>query len=93
MIGTIINILFSKLGGFLAAAGGVLALLLCGKWNRRRAEQAEARAGGLQAQIEIQEGREKIQDETDQQIKKVDDMVQAGDAPGLSDSFNRLRDR
>ena len=93
MINTIINTLFSKLGGLVAAVGGVLALLLWGKWNKRRAYKAEARADGLQTQIDIHDAREKIQDETDQHIKKVDEMVQAGDALGLSDAYNRLRDR
>jgi hypothetical protein len=93
MIESIIALIFSKLGGLAAAMGGLLALWLWGKWNKRRAEKAEARADGLQAQIAIQDERERIQDETDQQVKKVDDMVQAGDAPGLSDAFNRLRDR
>ena len=90
MIAVIARWVFSKVGAILGAVGLLFGLWLRGSWNKRRAEQAEARADGLQTQIDIHDAREKIQDETDQQIKKVDEMVQAGDAPGLSDAFNRL---
>jgi hypothetical protein len=87
----IFSLLFSKLGGFLAGAIGVLGLFLGYKYQKNRAESAEARADGYQAQAEIAHGREEVQDEVDKVVKGTAQKVQAGDTAGLSDDFNTLK--
>jgi hypothetical protein len=87
----IFTFLFSKAGSLLAGALGVLGLLLWGKYYKAKAEKAEARADGYQAQAEIAHGREEVQDEVEKMVEETHKKVQAGDAAGLSDDFNTLK--
>ena len=87
----ILTYLFSKLGGIVAGALGILGLFLGYKYQQARAEKAEARADGYQAQAEIAQGREEVQDEVDKVVEKTHQKVQAGDAAGLSNDFNTLK--
>ena len=48
-MGTILSLVFSKVGGILAGALGILGLYLWGKWQKGKREKAEAQVQGLQA--------------------------------------------
>lgn len=87
----IFTFLFSKLGALLAGAVGILGLFLGYKYQQNRAEKAEAKADGYQAQAEIAQGREEVQDAVDKAIEGTTQKVQAGDSVGLSDDFNNLK--
>lgn len=87
----IFTYLFSKIGGVVAGALGILGLFLGYKYQQNRAEKAEARADGYQAQAEIAQGREEVQSETDKVVEGTHAKVEAGDAAGLSDDFNNLK--
>jgi hypothetical protein len=90
MIEAILSLLFSKLGGILVAVIGAAGFLLNLKWQKHKRQQAEARADGLQTQVEIQEGRQEVQHEVHKVVEDTRKKVEAGDAPGLSDDFNKL---
>jgi hypothetical protein len=79
-----------KILGIIFAVGGAI---LYGKFYKAKAEKAQARADGYQAQVEIAQGREEVQHEVEKVVEETRQKVEAGDAAGLSDSFNRLRDR
>jgi hypothetical protein len=87
----IFTYLFSKLGGIVAGALGILGLFLGYKYQQNRAKKAEARADGYQAQAEIAQGREEVQDEVDKVVVETHKKVEAGDAAGLSNDFNTLK--
>jgi len=86
----IFSLLFSKLGGLLAGALSILGLFLGYKYQQNRAEKAEARADGYQAQAEIAQGREEVQHEVDKVVEETHQKVEAGDAAGLSSDLNNL---
>jgi len=79
-----------KILGIIVAVGGAI---LYGKYYQNKAEKAQARADGYQAQVEIAQGRQEVQYEVEKVVEETRQKVEAGDAAGLSDSFNRLRDR
>jgi predicted negative regulator of RcsB-dependent stress response len=79
-----------KILGIIVAIGGAI---LYGKYYQAKAEKAQAKADGYQAQVEIAQGREEVQHEVEKVVEETRQKVEAGDAAGLSDSFNRLRDR
>jgi len=79
-----------KILGIIVAVGGAI---LYGKYYQAKAEKAQARTVGYQAQAEIAQGRQEVQYEVDKIVEEPHQKVEAGDAPGLADSFNRLRDR
>jgi len=85
----ILSIVFSKLG----ALGGVLALLgglwARGWWYKRQADSARCERDGLLAQAEISQAQESIRAETEKKKEQIDEMVQNGDAAGMSAYFNR----
>lgn len=85
----ILSLIFSKLG----ALGGVLALLggfwARGWWYKRQADTARRERDGLLAQAEISRAQQSIQAETQAKKEKIDEMVQNGDAAGMSAYFNR----
>jgi len=85
----ILSLIFSKLG----ALGGVLTLLgglwARGWWYKRQADTARQERDGLIAQVEIAQARESIQTATKKKEEKIDEMVQEGDAAGMSAYFNR----
>ena len=76
--------------GIIIAVGGAI---LYGKYYKTKAKKAQARADGYQAQVKIAHGREEMQHEVEKEVEETRQKVEAGDAAGLSDSFNRLRDR
>jgi hypothetical protein len=88
-MGTILSLVFSKLG----ALGGVLALLgglwARGWWYKRQADTARRERDGLLAQAEISQAQESIRAESKAKEEKIDEMVQNGDAAGMSAYFNR----
>ncbi len=90
MLGTILSLLFSKLGGVIMAVLGAGALLLNLKWQKHKRQQAEARADAAETKIEIQEGRQEVQHEVAEVVEKTREKVEAGDSAGLSDDFNNL---
>jgi len=85
----ILSLIFSKLG----ALGSVLALLgglwARGWWYKRQADTARRERDGLLAQAELSRVQESIQTETENKKEKIDEMVQEGDATGMSAYFNR----
>jgi len=85
----LLSLIFSKLG----ALGGVVALLgglwARGWWYKRQADNARRERDGLLAQVEISQAQESIQAETNKKEEKIDEMVQEGDAAGMSAYFNR----
>jgi hypothetical protein len=85
----ILSLIFSKFG----ALGGVLALLgglwFRGWWYKRQADTARRERDGLLAQAEISQAQISIQAETEKKEEKIDEMVQEGDAAGMSAYFNR----
>jgi hypothetical protein len=85
----ILSFIFSPLGRLLAALGTVAIFILTLGRYRRRAEQAERERDGLRAQMEIAQEQASIQVETDRRKEKIDEMVQGGDAAGLSAYINR----
>lgn len=91
MIASLLSLIFSKLGGYLAGALGILGLFLGYKYQKSRAEKAKTRANGYQAQAGIAQGRQEVQDEVDKVVEKTHQQVQAGDAAGLSGDFNNLK--
>ena len=85
----IMSLVFSKLGaigGVLAILGGLLAR---GWWYQRQANNARLERDGLLAQAEISQAHESNKAETDNKKDKIDEMVQNGDAAGVSAYFNR----
>lgn len=85
----ILSLIFSKLG----ALGGVLAILgglwARGWWYKRQADTARRERNGLLAQAKISQAQESIRVETEKKKEKLDEMVQNGDAAGMSAYFNR----
>jgi hypothetical protein len=83
------SLIFSKFG----ALGGVLALLgglwARGWWYKRKAEGARGERDSILAQLEISQAQESIQTEIQAKKEKIDEMVQDGDAAGMSAYFNR----
>jgi hypothetical protein len=85
----ILSLIFSKLGalgGLLVFLGGLWAR---GWWYKRQADSARRERDGLLAQVEISQAQESIEIETEAKKEKIDEMVQNGDAAGMSAYFNR----
>ena len=77
-----------KILGIIVAVGGAI---LYGKYYKAKAEKAQARADGYQAQVEIAQGRQEVQYEVDKIVEETHQKVEVGDAAGLSDDFNSLK--
>jgi hypothetical protein len=71
--------------------GAIGGFYLWGKYYKNKADKAEARADGYQAQAEIAQGREEVQDEVAQAVEQTHERVETGDAAGLSGDFNNLK--
>ena len=89
----LLSLILGPLGKILGILGTIGGFYLWGKYYKSKADKAEARADGYQAQVEIAQGREEVQHEVEKVVEETRQKVEAGDAAGLSDSFNRLRDR
>jgi hypothetical protein len=86
---SILSLIFSKLGALGAILMALGGLWLRGWWYKSRAERAEREREGLQVQVEITQAQGEITAETERRKEKIDEMVQSGDAAGLSAYFNR----
>ncbi|MBU4354007.1 MAG: hypothetical protein KJ822_01525 [Proteobacteria bacterium] len=89
----LLSLILGPLGKILGVLGAIGGFYLWGKYYKNKAGKAEARADGYQAQMEIAQGREEVQHEVEKVVEETRQKVEAGDAAGLADSFNRLRDR
>jgi hypothetical protein len=89
----LLSLILGPLGKIMGVLGAIGGFYLWGKYYKNKADKAEARADGYQAQVEIAQGREEVQHEVEKVVEETRQKVEAGDAAGLSDSFNRLRDR
>jgi hypothetical protein len=72
----------------MVAMGGAI---LYGKYYQTKAEKAQARADGYQAQAEIAQGCQEVQYEVDKIVEETHQKVEAGNATGLSGDFNNLK--
>jgi hypothetical protein len=82
----LLSLLVSKVGAILAGALGVLAVWLRMVLLKRRAENAEARARTVEAEVEIQ----KVEAEYAPKIERVEEAGRSGDAVAVADSINRM---
>lgn len=89
----LLSLLLGPLGKILGVVVSLGGLYLWGKYNQSQKEKAQAKAAGLQAQVDIQAGREEVQHEVAQAVEETHAQVEAGDAAGVSDAFNSLRDK
>ena len=89
----LLSLILGPLGKIMGVLGAIGGFYLWGKYYKNKAVKAEARADGYQAQVEIAQGCEEVQHEVEKVVEETRQKVEAGDAAGLSDSFNRLRDR
>ena len=89
---TILSLLLSKFGAIAAAGSALLVMWFYGKYQKRRADQAMERAAGLETEVKINQDREIIQDQTNQDVEELHEKIDNGDACGIADALNRLRD-
>jgi hypothetical protein len=82
----LLSLLVSKVGAILAGALGVLAVWLRMVLLKRRAENAEARARTVEAEVEIQ----KVEAEYAPKIDRVEEAGRSGDAAAVADLINRV---
>jgi hypothetical protein len=82
----LLSLLVSKVGAILAGALGVLAVWLRMVLLKRRAENAEARARTVVAEVEIQ----KVEAEYAPKIDRVEEAGRSGDAAAVADLINRV---
>jgi predicted negative regulator of RcsB-dependent stress response len=87
----ILSLILGPLGKILGVLGAIGGLFLWGKYYKNKADKAQARADGYQAQVEIAQGREEVQGEVAQAVEQTHERVEAGDAAGLSGDFNNLK--
>ncbi len=85
-MGTILSLIFSKVGGILAGVLGVLGLYLWSKWQKGKKEKAEARANTAEIVVGAHEDIQEIERETKKENARIDGL----DVDGLVESFNRL---
>jgi len=67
------------------------AFYLWGKYYKNKADKAQVRSDGYQAQAEIAQGRQEVQSEVAQAVEQTHERVETGDAAGLSGDFNNLK--
>jgi hypothetical protein len=87
----ILSLILGPLGKILGVLGAIGGFYLWGKYYKNKADKAQARADGYQAQAEIAQGREEVQDEMAQAVEQTHERVETGDAAGLSGDFNNLK--
>ena len=89
----LLALILGPLGKVLGVVVSLGGLYFWGKYQKSQKEKAQAKAEGLQAQVDIQAGREEVQHETAHAVEETRDRVEAGDAAGVSDAFNSLWDK
>ena len=87
----LLSLILGPLGKIMGVLGAIGGFYLWGKYYKNKADKAEARADGYQAQVEIAQGREEVKHELDKIVEQTHEMVEAGDSAGLSDDFNSLK--
>lgn len=87
----ILSLILGPLGKILGIIMAVGGAILYGKYYKGKAEKAQAKADGYQAQAEIAQGREEVQNEVAQAVEQTHERVETGDAAGLSGDFNNLK--
>ena len=87
----LLSLILGPLGKVLGVLGAIGGFYLWGKYYKNKADKAEARADGYQAQVEIAQGRQEVQYEVDKIVEQTHERVEAGDSAGLSDDFNSLK--
>jgi hypothetical protein len=87
----LLSLILGPLGKIMGVLGAIGGFYLWGKYYKNKADKAEARADGYQAQVEIAQGRQEVQYEVDKIVEQTHERVEAGDSAGLSDDFNSLK--
>jgi hypothetical protein len=87
----ILSLILGPLGKILGVLGTIGGFYLWGKYYKNKADKAQTRADGYQAQVEIAQEREEVQSEVAQAVEQTHERVEAGDAAGLSNDFNSLK--
>jgi hypothetical protein len=87
----LLSLILGPLGKVIGVLGAIGGFYLWGKYYKNKADKAEARADGYQAQVEIAQGREEVRHEVEKVVEETRQKVEAGDAAGLSGDFNNLK--